>query len=210
MSTVGVDDNDEDGGSQAPVVGRGEWTAEEMKKLSQVRHRHHKSRQWLTTPCSGQALKKYPGGVKRRWFLLATAVGTRSEEDVVKKVKQLKSYTKRAGAGKRGIRRPSPSPSPSPSPAAAAPTAANNEAATSTPAAAAPTAKKASNSVWDSETQLKLEAALRAVNAMPDAAELSKAQKWRRIATRVPGKSAKQCALRFRAIKQAMLAKSNE
>lgn len=133
-----------------------------------------------------KGIAKYPGGTRDRWQVIADYINSlgigqrRSKSDCINKAARLGDDQRRSSnTGKLKT---------TPAPAAAAATPAS-------PAAGA------EEDAWDAEQQKRLEAALRKFPAT-----MERKERWKAIAGAVKGKTAKQCALRFKALREAMKA----
>ena len=132
-----------------------------------------------------KAVKKYPGGTPQRWKKVAQYVGTRAQDVVLKRVKQLKirvemviprggraDWQASAASAAAGVSASKP----------------DTTADDSTVAAAE----------WTADEQARLEMALKSV---PPSAGLSKGERWDKIAGIVGTRSRGACAKRFKALR---------
>lgn len=150
-----------------------------------------------------KAVARHPGGTPRRWLLIAEAVGTRTEKEVVKQAAKLKRSTAlqaraRVGGGRgTAADRAAAAVVRGDGPGDAA-------AADSTPRDAAGADARAATGAgdepraWTGDEQRLLEAAIRKANAAVADGSLPKTDKWRTIAAGVPHRSVRECKLRFK------------
>ncbi len=137
-----------------------------------------------------KGIAKYPGGTRNRWQVIADYINSlgigqkRSKSDCINKAARLGEDQRRSSnSGKLKTT------------AVPAATAAAAEATPSTP----PPAAGAGEDVWTGEQQKRLEAALRKYPAT-----MERKERWKSIASDVKGKTAKQCALRFKQLRDAV------
>lgn len=178
---------------------------------------------WTTDELStlAKAIKKHPGGTHKRWDVIAEEVNAlelgneRTAQECIAQNAQLQNrgaqgITDDSQAfnqfqkvlGKKVGTAPADPVEAARAAAAAAP---STGAGAGTPAAATETAAaKPAEAVWTPEEQVALEAALKKYPASMD-----KNERWRSIAEAVPGKTKKDCVVRYKQIVATLKAKKS-
>lgn len=158
-----------------------------------------------------KALRKYPGGTRRRWLLVSQMVSSIvnrpiSEDACAAKVKSMRTKTQQQVS--KEVRRRSQTPSiepwlftrtPRPRASQIVDRVKTNAGAASAPAPASPRPDPAA---WSVEQQKALEDALRTYPASMD-----KNERWTKIAAAVPDKTKKDCVKRFKELREQMMKK---
>ena len=155
-----------------------------------------------------KAVNLYPPGTQQRWMQVAEYVSyhggeQRTERDVIKQVKLLKSDTMSTSSSAAQLKDAQKSEEINAAPAVGIQKseANSNRSAAEVPAAATMTAPAATNAAsataaagedeWDAEQQRQLERALKATPATDP-------ERWEKIAAQVEGKTKKQCVRRYK------------
>lgn len=173
------------------------WTQEEMSLLS-------------------KGLGKFPGGTKNRWERLALYVGTRSEQEVLVKVKAMRPSKLQKGKvqtngssktsnspkqAKSVLTKPKTSEGGAPSPAA---TGKNHSGSVAPTAGVSQGKNRVPNALmFTGKQQDELEKALKKYSSE------SKERKWTKVASEVSGRSASECEERFKELITYYRAKKN-
>lgn len=177
-----------DGGGSSSISSSGSsstassspWTEEELSLLS-------------------KATVKFPPGSRNRWYSISNYINAagvspvlRDEHECAKTATAMKSRT---GAGGRKQQHGQKTPG----------TATAASSSSSGDAAPAPNTAGSNNNgskAWTEKEQRLLESGLKKFGAIPDAKE-----KWRSIAAEIPGRSAKECLARFKAVRAELLSR---
>ena len=195
---------------------------EERKRAEAAAAKASNAKKWTREALSflAKAMAKYPGGTRNRWDVVAHYVSTTgafpcTAEDCIAASKLTAAA---AGMGNKPVWETSSSSSAvSASASAGAASAASSNVeeppapATQTPAASAeaPTSSSASGAAtkdWTPEEQKLLEAAI-----LKFPASMDKLERWAKIAEHVGTRSKKECAARFKELREkALAAKSKE
>ncbi|EPT30129.1 DnaJ domain-containing protein [Toxoplasma gondii ME49] len=157
-----------------------------------------------------KGLQKFPGGTARRWKLIADLIGTKTQEEVVEKTKEMSEGASLKAMGSKisqvafdqfrvhnqgAFKKIDADPD-------------RKDVGETRPQTAASPAKEpqetAESTDWTPAQQMALEKALAKHPATMPANE-----RWTAIAAEVPGKTKKECVERFRQIRAAILAKKS-
>lgn len=184
---------------------------EEEKKKLKAKQDAKVVAEWSPDELSSlaKALKKYPGGVRKRWELVAEYVNInvsqaegkdRTKDQCLKKVEELgKSMQTKKDENIVGNKQAFEDLQKKVKARTARPENSNPEKAAITPPA--PEAENIP-AEWSQEEQSKLEAALKQYPA-----SLEKNERWRKISAAVPTRSKKECVTRYKYLRAQVLAK---
>ncbi|CDJ38346.1 DnaJ domain-containing protein, putative [Eimeria tenella] len=178
---------------------------EEMRRVQEERRRQEIERKkaqqasWTVEELSllAKALQKFPGGTARRWYHVATYIGTKTQDEVVQKAKEMSVSANLKTMGSKISQEVLEQSKHQHAPASSS-AARNGTQAEAEPGHAA---SVCGDSVWTQEQQSALERALaKHPSSMPAV------ERWTAIANDVPGKTRKECVERFKQVRAAILA----
>lgn len=181
-----------------------EAAEEEIRRLQEERRKQELERKkaqeaaWTVNELSllAKGLQKFPGGTARRWQQIADFIGTKRQDEVVQKAKEMAHGTSLKSMGSKishEMLEQSRAQSQTPLPSASA-------CGKGTDSELLPRASAGGETGWNQEQQTALERALaKHPSSMPAA------ERWTAIANDVPGKTRKECVERFKQIRAAIL-----
>ncbi|XP_026190623.1 dnaJ homolog subfamily C member 2 [Cyclospora cayetanensis] len=171
---------------------------QEEKKRQELARKKAQEAAWTIEELSmlAKGLQKFPGGTARRWHQIASFIGTKTQEEVVQKAKEMANGSSLKSMGSK-ISQPLEQTKAQQQGALTARTLNSGK----TDAESARPTGSTTEALWTQEQQTALERALaKHPSSMPAA------ERWSAIASDVPGKTRKECIERFKQIRAAILA----